>query len=111
MKQAWTLCGPSLKMTVAFFLKYENFLICGSAGKTEKEDIHCCATQDIFEKFDGSRCLREEFRSGHSVVGTLHGKIDNKEPQKASEQAMKQIIWLEIQAQSHSQGAIPSPMT
>lgn len=44
----------------------------------------------------------QEKRSGHPVVSTLHRKVDNKESQKAFLQGIKQIIWLEIQAQSHS---------
>lgn len=33
-----------------------------------------------------------------------HRKIDGRERQKSFVQGMKQIIWLEIQAQSHSWG-------
>ena len=38
------------------------------------------------------------------MVGIFNTKNDSREPQKAFVQRMKQIIWLEIQALSHSLG-------
>lgn len=46
--------------------------------------------------------LAKVFRSGYPVVDRIHMKTDSKEPPKTFVQGMKQIIWPEICAQSHS---------